>query len=293
MGVAAATLLAASVASAPGSAQSAADASAPHEPAMRTLAYGTDPLQQLDFYPPQDRKAGGAPLVVFVHGGGWKRGSRMMDRDSLKQRHLTGQGYAFASLDYRLVPAARVEDQAADIAAALRLLIDRAAELGIDPHRIVLMGHSAGAQLVALVGTDGAYLKAAGLSFSDLAGVIPIDGAAYNVPAQIADGPRIMQQTYRQAFGDDPARQQALSPTLRAAAPNARRFLLLHVMRADGVRQGEALEAALRAGGTPVTRSAFAGTGLAGHMQINRRLGDPDYAPTAAVDAFLRSVFAR
>ncbi|QGN56207.1 alpha/beta fold hydrolase [Novosphingobium sp. Gsoil 351] len=293
LGVTAAALLAGSILGIPGTpAPARAEALAPN-PAMRTLAYGPDPLQQLDFYPPQDPKASRAPLVVFVHGGGWKRGSRTMDRGSLKQRHLTAQGYAFASLDYRLVPAARVEDQAADIATALRVLIDRAAALGIDPKRIVLMGHSAGAHLVALVGTDASYLKGAGLSPRDLAGIVPIDGAAYDVPAQMSDGPRIMQQTYRQAFGTDPARQRALSPTLQAAAPNAPRFLLLHVMRPDGARQGEALEKALRAGGTNVAREGFAGTGLAGHMEINRRLGDPGYAPTVALDGFLRTAFAR
>ncbi|MCX5511635.1 hypothetical protein, partial [Pseudomonas sp. BJa3] len=87
--------------------------------------------------------------------------------------------------------------------------------------------------------------KGAGLSFADIAGVIPIDGAAYDVPAQMKEGPQIMQATYKQAFGTDPARQRALSPTLQAGAPNAPQFLLLYVQRADGVRQAKALGAAL------------------------------------------------
>ena len=91
------------------------------------------------------------------------------------------QGYAFASINYRLVPAATVEEQAADVAAAVQAIVERADALGVDRHRIVLMGHSAGAHLVALVGTDPRYLKGAGLSFADIAGVIPIDGAAYDL----------------------------------------------------------------------------------------------------------------
>jgi acetyl esterase/lipase len=136
-------------------------------------------------------------------------------------------------------------------------------------------------------------LKGAGLSFANITGVIPVDGAAYDVPAQMRDGPRIMQQTYVQAFGSDPARQTALSPTLQAGAPNAPAFLLLHVQRPDGVRQAVALEAALKAAGTQVERRGFPGTGLMGHMEINRSLGNPGYAATGVVDAWLKGVVGR
>ncbi len=165
--------------------------------------------------------------------------------------------------------------------------------LGIDRRRIVLMGHSAGAHLVALVGTDERYLQGAGLSFADISGVIPIDGAAYDVAAQMKDGPPIMKKTYVQAFGTDPARQMALSPTQQAAAPNAPDFLLLYVQRPDGVRQAKALGAVLETGGSRVEHGSFPGEGLQGHAEINRRLGDPSYAPTAAVDVWLKRLFAR
>ncbi len=143
------------------------------------------------------------------------------------------------------------------------------------------------------MGTDGRYLEKAGLRLSDLSGVIPIDGAAYDVPEQMKSGPGIMQDTYLQAFGTDPERQRALSPTWQAVAPNAPAFLLLHVQRPDGIAQAKALEAALAKAGTPVERRDFPGTGLKGHMEINRSLGDPDYPETAVVDAWLKGVFAR
>jgi len=258
----------------------------------QTISYGSDALQVLDVWRAKDAK-GPAPLVVFVHGGGWKRGSKDNATGQYKPQHYPAEGYAFASINYRLVPGATVEQQAADVAAAVKALVDRADSLGIDRRRIVLMGHSAGAHLVALVGTDETYLRRAGLGFADIAGVVPIDGAAYDVPAQMKDGPPIMQATYKQAFGDDPARQKALSPTLQAAAPNAPQFLLLHVQRPDGVRQGEALEKALDAAGARVERGSFPGEGMQGHAEINRRLGDPTYAPTATVDAWLKRVFGR
>ena len=94
-----------------------------------------------------------APLVIFVHGGGWKRGDKNNATGQHKARHYVRQGYAFASINYRLVPDATVEQQAADVASAVAYLRGNAQRLGIDAKLIVLMGHSAGAHLVALVGT--------------------------------------------------------------------------------------------------------------------------------------------
>jgi arylformamidase len=254
------------------------------------IAYGNDPLQTLRYW--QAPKTG-APLVLFVHGGGWSRGDKDNATGALKVTHLRAQGYAFASLNYRLVPTARVEDQAADIAAALRHLIDRAGTLGFDPSRIVLMGHSAGAHLVALVGTDPAYFKASGMSVDALRGIVPIDGAAYDVPAQMEGGSGMMKQTYVSAFGTDPNRQRALSPIYHANTPNAPAFLILHVQRKDGAAQSRSLGDALRKAGTAVQINSIAGEGLRGHMEINRRLGDPEYAATPVLDAWLKAQFGR
>ena len=253
-------------------------------------AYGTESLQTLDVWPSTAAKP--APLVVFVHGGGWRRGDKKGATGSQKVDHLIGEGYGFASLNYRLVPDTTVEQQAADVAAGLAWLHSNAARLGVDPKRIVLMGHSAGAHLAALVGTDPRYLTAAGLSLNDIRGVIALDGASYDVPRQIADAGRFMRRTYVKAFGEDPVRQRALSPTFQAAAPNAPTFLIAHVDREDGKAQSEGLGDALRQAGTPVEVVAFDGKGLRGHMQINRSLGDDDYPATAVVDAWLRKVLA-
>ena len=269
-----------------------AASTAPEAAGKQTMAYGRDALQNLDYWPASDA-TGPAPLVLFVHGGGWKRGSKDNASGAWKAPHYTGAGYAYAAINYRLVPGASVEDQAADVAAALRYLIDHAAALGIDPTRVVLMGHSAGAHLVALVGTDERYLNGAGLSFANLKGVIPIDGAGYDVPRQIMDGGNFMRDTYVEAFGTEPKRQRALSPTFQAARPNAPGFLLIHVQRKDGIAQNEELEAALRKAGTAVTRQSFPGDGLMGHMTINRSLGNPAYAATPVVDAWLKAVFER
>lgn len=259
--------------------------------AAQTLAYGNESLQRLDLWVPQVSQA--APLVLFVHGGGWSGGSKDNATGRALPAHMLAQGYALAAIDYRLVPDATVEQQAGDVAAALAHMLGRADNLGIDRSRVVLMGHSAGAHLAALVGTDERYLRAAGLAFADIDGVIANDGAAYDVPQQMAQAGRFMAGTYAQAFGTDAVRQRALSPTLNAAAPNAPAFLLLHVQRADGIAQANALASALRRAGTSVEIGSFAGHGLRGHAEINRKLGQADYPATGVVDVWLKSVFAR
>lgn len=259
-------------------------------PAGEDMAYGRDPLQRLDFWRASTGQAA-APLVVFVHGGGWRRGDKGSATGSAKVSHFLAAGYAVASVNYRLVPASTVEQQAADVAHAVAMLVTHSRALGIDPHRVVVMGHSAGAHLAALIGTDMHYLAQAGLRRDAIRGVILLDGAAYDVPRQIAEGPGLMNPVYRQAFGSDPARQRALSPTFQAARPNAAGFLILHVDRASAKDQSDALGAALRAAGTPAQVQAIAGTGMRGHMQINRNLGEPDYPATPIVDAYLRQLF--
>jgi len=275
-----------------GALAAAGEATRIEQQAAPEIAYGGDALQRLDFYPAQGAR-GPAPLIVFVHGGGWKRGDKSNATGATKIGHFTGAGYAFATIDYRLVPEATVEKQATDVASAVAYLVRDADKLSVDPSRVVLMGHSAGAHLAALVATDPRYLKAVGLGVERVKGAILLDGAAYDVPAQMQDGPRIMQKTYEAAFGRDPARQRALSPTLQAAAPNAPAFLILHVERDDGKRQSEALAGALKAGGARVELRGLPGKGLRGHMTINRSLGDPSYEGTAIVDTWLARTLGR
>lgn len=135
-----------------------------------TIDYGKDSLQQLDYFR-LDGPTTAAPLVVFVHGGSWQRG----DKSATARRKAAWsarQGYAFATINYRLVPQVDVASQTQDVADALAALRDRAGKLGFDPDRIVLMGHSAGAQLAALVATDERYAGQAGLPLESIRAVI-------------------------------------------------------------------------------------------------------------------------
>lgn len=260
------------------------DTSAQTTARARTIAYGASAAQKLDLYVPDAaRPAKGYPIAVYVHGGGWSKGDKGMVQQ--KPDFFNAQGWAFASVGYRLLPEGTVEQQAADVAAAVQRLRRDAATLGIDPTRIVLMGHSAGAHLSALVGTDPQWL---GSGLNELAGVILLDGAGYDVAEQMRQGSFMTKRTYEPAFGTEPARQARLSPTLHAASPNAPRWLILYVSRrADATSQSNALAKSLQQAGAKVQLEGVDGES---HMTINRELGEPGNPQTDIVRAFLKAL---
>jgi acetyl esterase/lipase len=104
---------------------------------------------RLDLYLPAG--ANQPPLVVWVHGGAWRSGSK----ESMPLGALVSRGYAVASIDYRLSPVAAFPAQAHDLKAAIRFLRAQAARYGYDPQRVAIAGASAGAHLAALVGVSG------------------------------------------------------------------------------------------------------------------------------------------
>src|SRR3954467_578274 len=114
---------------------------------------------RLDVYAPGDGKD--HPVVVWVHGGAWQAGDK--SQVQAKPRAFNGRGYVLVSVNYRFHPAVTYKEQAGDIAQAIRWVHEHAREYGGDPGCIFLMGHSAGAHLVALVGTDHRYLEKVGL----------------------------------------------------------------------------------------------------------------------------------
>ncbi|MET1072978.1 MAG: transketolase C-terminal domain-containing protein, partial [Umezawaea sp.] len=121
----------------------------------RDVAYGSDPAQRLDVYRPASIAAGGAPIILFLHGGGWRRGDKgMAQMVRNKAPHWLGKGFVFASANYRMLPDANAVQQADDAARALAFIQNRAKGWGGDPARVVLVGHSAGAHLVALMTAD-------------------------------------------------------------------------------------------------------------------------------------------
>lgn len=261
-------------------------AAAAHPPAAGTVehAYGADPKQRLDLVKPAGTPK--APVLLFIHGGGWSIGDKAHAAPD-KARWANGKGWAFASVNYRLVPQATVEQQAADIASAIAWLRSNAASQGLDPDRIVLMGHSAGAHLAALVGTDPQYLQAAHVPIAAIEGVVLLDGAGYDVPTQASAELNLVRPMYEAAFSKDPKRQAALSPTRHAAAPNVARWLILPIeRRQDSQAQSQGLAEALNRAGASAKVVAVPGES---HASLNKGLGGTGDFATEQIQKFLGS----
>lgn len=124
--------------------------------AERDIPYaGTEHARQrLDLYLPKAPQADKLPLVVFIHGGAWLAGDRSGGARQVLQFVESGD-YIGASIGYRLSGDATWPAQIHDCKAAIRWLRAHAAEYGIDPDRIAVMGSSAGGHLAALLGTSG------------------------------------------------------------------------------------------------------------------------------------------
>lgn len=245
-----------------------------------TVMYGPHQRQQIDLYV-SDELAFDAPLIVYIHGGGWQAGSHKQIAE--KPSHFIAQGYAFASAGYRLLPDAPVEQQAADLGEAVRAVRAQGLDGAFDPDRIILMGHSAGAHLAALLATDPQY---AGDAFGAIRGVVLVDGAGYDIALALTMPEMTAPLLYRDVFGKDAARHRALSPLTHVGGQTAPNWLILHVAeRVASTRQATLFAAALRKAGRRAEVAAIADSN---HLRINREIGSEAGAPqTEAIDAFL------
>ena len=174
--------------------------------AIRNIAYGPDPAQRFDLYLPANPSR--APVVFYVHGGGWANGDKTNPGLANKLAYWLPKGYAVVSSNYRMLPETMPLEQARDIARAVAALQRRAGEWQLDRSRVVLMGHSAGAHLVALLGADPRMLTQAGAT--PPRGTVSLDSGALDVPALM--GKRRVPKLYQEAFGHDPAYWRSVSP---------------------------------------------------------------------------------
>jgi acetyl esterase/lipase len=246
--------------------------------------------QVLDVYSFQGAK--NAPVVFWIHGGGWQTGDK---KDvQLKPKVFCEKGFVFVSINYRLLPAVEMGDIIRDIAKALHWTHDHVAEYGGDPKRIFVMGHSAGAQLAALVCIDDRYLKAEGVSLEVIKGCVPVDGDTYDVPAIIATaearwaahGLPKAKFGHREKFGNDPAKHKDFSAVTHVAkGKNIPPFLILYVSgHPDVTAQAQRLGNVMKEAGLPVT---LFGARESTHNKLNADLGLPDDPATKALYEFL------
>lgn len=249
---------------------------------------GVEPrFHSLDIHAPKDAKA--APVVVYVHGGYWKAGDKSA-KGHLPE-FLCGHGYVFVTVNYRLAPAVQHPAQVQDVARAVAWVHDHIADYGGDPAQLYLTGHSAGAHLVALVGTDPRRLAEAGKSLAILRAVIPLDSAAMDL-RDMATNDRRAESPYRDAFGTAPAAWADASPIVHAEKGRGFPPFLMVVAYGPAIankkRGLDAFAAALRRAGTRaevVDASSFRE-----HQSLMTEFGAPDDPVAKALMEFVESV---
>jgi acetyl esterase/lipase len=267
-------------------------AGAPAQDVKRDLPYvdkGHE-RQVLDVSSPPGAK--NLPVVFWIHGGGWQTGDK---KDvQIKPQVFNEKGFVFVSTNYRLLPAVDMGTIIRDVAKAVRWVHEHIAEHGGDPKRLFVMGHSAGAQLAALICIDDRYLKAEGLSLAIIKGCVPVDGDTYDVPAIIetaearwkAHGLPRAKFGHREKFGNDPAKHKDFSAVTHVAKDKGiPPFLILYVAgHPDVTAQAQRLGNVLKEAGVPVT--LFGGRETT-HNKLNADLGKPDDPATKALFEFL------
>lgn len=249
-----------------------------------------DPLRMVDVYSPGGAK--NLPVVFWIHGGGWQAGDKADVKE--KPRAFMEKGFVFVSINYRLLPAVEMGPLIGDVAKAFRWMEDHVAEYGGDPKRVLVGGHSAGAQLAAILCTDERYLKAEGLGFDMLKGCFPVDGDTYDIPAIIetaetrlrVHGFPMPKYGHRLKFGNDPAKHRDFSAVYHVAKDKGiPPFLILHVAdHPDTSMQAAHFGAVLKEAGIPVTVFGAKGTH---HVELNDHLGLPDDPATKALFEFV------
>jgi len=246
--------------------------------------------QVLDVYSPPMAK--NLPVVFWIHGGGWQTGDKTSVQ--IKPQAFMDKGFVFVSTNYRLLPSVDMATIVRDVVKSIHWVHDHIADYGGDPKRLLIMGHSAGAQLAALICTDDRYLKAEGLSLAIIKGCVPVDGDTYDVPAIIetaearwrAHGLPRAKYGHREKFGNDPEKHRDFSAVTHVAKDKGiPPFLILHVaghpdVTAQAVRLGNVLKDA----GLPATVFAARETT---HTKINADLGQPDDPATKALFEFV------
>jgi acetyl esterase/lipase len=246
---------------------------------VRDVPYGSDEQQRFDVYSPAQTT--GAPVIFLVHGGAWFFGDKAARAVvENKVARWVPRGFVVVSANYRLLPEAAPLEQARDVARAFAAAQDQAASWGGDRTRFILMGHSAGAHLVALLATAPSI--SAGLVSTPWLGAIALDSAALDV-AKIMRAKHA--RFYDRAFGDDPKYWRAASPFHAMAGAPRPMLLVCSTQRDDSCSQAERFAAKASSLGAKVS---VLEQNLA-HQDVNLMLGE-ERGYTEAVESFLGSL---
>lgn len=251
----------------------------PRTHVVRNLPYGPDPLQRMDIYAPDGARH--APVIVLVHGGGWRRGDKAVPgvvED--KVARWTPRGVIVIAANYRMLPQADPLTQARDVARAVAVAQREVVRHGGAPDRFVLMGHSAGAHLLGLLTASPELARDAGMQ--PWLGTVLLDSGAVDTVALMRAPHAAL---YDAAFGSDPRYWLAASPLQQLRQRPAPVLAVCSTLRMRSCPPNRSFVARARALGG---RAQLLPQPL-GHRALNVTLGE-DNAYTRAVEAFLRSL---
>lgn len=251
----------------------------PHSGVERNVTYcsADDIALQADIYFSQ-ASGGKSPLLIFLHGGGWTGGSKDGGMGFEGLPALTAAGYTLASVEYRLAPRYKMPAMIEDAKCAVRSFRAHAAEYGIDPDRIGVIGASAGGQLAAMLGTAD---SSAGFDAGEYAGnssrvqaVVDLAGPSdFRVPFTTGTDYRGLAM---QVFGTDDPNDPlfAVASPVTWVSPDDPPFLILHGERDESVplSQSQELYDALKAAGVDAELVVVKNAGHA--------MDSPDQSPT-------------
>ncbi|QLC25909.1 alpha/beta hydrolase [Parasphingopyxis algicola] len=242
------------------------------------IAFGDAARQRLDIYAPEERGGDAAlPVIVFIHGGGWRAGDKA--GYEFAGRALAARGFVTVVPNYRLSPDVHFPAFVEDGAAALRWVRANIAERGGDPDRIVMVGHSAGAHIAAMLAMDERWLGADRAAIAGWVGMAgPYDFLPLDTPST------------RGAFGRVP--DLAVTQPINYAGEGDPPALLLHGSADDTVkpRQSRRLTARLETAGVPVRHIVYDGIGHIRIMTALSRWTRGSVPSLADIEQFAREV---
>jgi len=252
--------------------------------------------QALDIY--HAKNSQNLPVIFWIHGGGWQMGDK--SEVQAKPQAFVDRGYVFVSTGYRLLPNVEMETIVRDVAKSVGWVHANIGKHGGDPNRIIVMGHSAGAQLAALLCTDDRYLKAENVPLQAIKGCVPVDGDTYDIPAIIttAEIRRLAHQQpqakigHREKFGNSPEKHLDFSAVTHVARDKGiPPFLILHVAdHPDTSAQAQRLASVLKGAGIPATIFSARETT---HNRINADLGTAEDPASKALFEFVDDCLKR
>lgn len=232
---------------------------------------------------------GNKPVVVFVHGGGWLLGDK-----ATKIRHkvalFESLGYVFVSVNYRLSSLFNKKTQypahTNDVADAIQWVYNNIGKYGGNRDKIVLLGHSAGAQMISLLATSDAFLPHRNINPNSFKGIISMDTEGYNVYEMGKAGAKI----YQRIFGDNPEIWKEASPVLQVRADKTYPdFLIITRGNPYRITMSQAFAEKLKSSGTTIQ---LINAKPYGHFKVNNILGKKnDTIVTPAVVSFLKQAF--